>query len=284
MRYAATAALLLGLAMQLAAQTRTAVSVEESRFQVASVKPVIGDSASPDSRGSDRFFRSSIELRSLVMYAYDLPEYRVLGGPAWADSDSWQVSARAAKTVSRSETQAMVRTLLAERFRLKVHVETRQLPVYDLVVARRDGRLGPKATRAKIDCVPFLTGARPMAESPIEPDTGFPRCTAGARVGPDGIQPRLNGVPMSFLADYVGRTVGRMVVDKTGITGPFDFALSHRNDGLLPFLNNNTFETKAADTSSLFTALQEQLGLRLESRKGPVDVLVIDTVERPTPN
>lgn len=281
-------ALLLGLLTTVAASLHAQSSIPVSarlRFDVASVKPITNENVTSGPSSPTHFFRGEIELRYLIVFAYDLPEYRVVGGPEWTDSALWQVSARVARPASRAEMQEMVRSLLADRFGLRSHVETRRLPIYNLVVARRDGRLGPKATPAEVDCVPFLTGARPMKESPVDKGTGFPRCSSGASFGPEDIAPRLNGVPMSHLADYVERTLRRRVIDKTGVSGTFDFTLSHRHEGTFPVANDGVHPPdQIGDTPSLSTALQEQLGLRLESDTGPVDVLVIDDAKRPDPD
>jgi uncharacterized protein (TIGR03435 family) len=162
----------------------------------------------------------------------------------------------------------MVRTLLADRFKLAVHHETRELPIYALLLARNDGRLGPKLQPST--CV---AGRRPPGDATAQP--------CGFRPGP-GIFVS-GGVPIAMLATFVSSAVRRSVVDRTGLDGNFDIDLH--------WLPDNSPLGPQPDTPppdpggpSIFTALQEQLGLKLESTRGPVDVLVIDHVEQPTPD
>ena len=125
-----------------------------------------------------------------------------------------------------------------------------------------------------------------MQESP-RTEQGLPRCAAGASFGSGEISPTLNGVPMGELVDYLSMTLRRSVVDKTGLEGVFDVELTHRTDGMFSFLPERPADAApetAGAVPSLFTALSEQLALKLESARGPVDVLVIDAVQQPTEN
>ena len=121
-------------------------------FEVASIKPASADSARQGMPSPDRFHASGFTLRALIGYAYAMDEFRVLGGPAWVGSERWEVSARASRAPSRAEMRMMVQRLIAERYGLRTHVETRDLPTYSLVLARGDGQLGPNMQPAAVDC------------------------------------------------------------------------------------------------------------------------------------
>ena len=166
----------------------------------------------------------------------------------------------------------MLRSLLEDRFRLSAHRETRDLPIYALVRARADGRLGPRLRQTTSDyCAKLREAAGKPGDTPIP--TGSPVC--GFRPAGNGNEITAGALPMNELARFLNILAGRTVVDRTGLTGVWDFDLKWS----LPNAPN-------ADTDgpSIFTALQEQLGLRLDATTGPVEVLVIDRVERPIPD
>ena len=248
-------------------------------FEVASIKPVVGD---PPLGGGgsapDRYDDPDTTLHFLIRVAYDLFDYQVVGGPEWVGSKRWAISAKAPVPVNRVSMRTLLRRLLEDRFALKAHLETRELPTYELVFVRSDRRLGPKIKPAAVDCMPFLTGRRPMLESPRDRDDGFPLCSSGASMGGGMITPRLNGQPLSGLIRTLEATLQRRVVDKTGLQGNYDIELTYLDE---------RFQRQGADASggpALFTALEEQLGMKLQSARGPVEVLVIDSVSEPTTN
>jgi len=174
----------------------------------------------------------------------------------------------------------MLRTLLEERFKLVVHQETRDLPIYALTLARSDGKLGPKLVRSDVDCDKVIAelaeAIRKTGRPPLGPPGQAPPCSTG---GPPG-KFTGNDITMQMLADVLIASVNRMdavdrvVVDRTGLSGGFDLTLEWTPDELVA----------ASSGASIFTALQEQLGLKLEPTRGPVEVIVIDHVERPTPD
>ena len=166
----------------------------------------------------------------------------------------------------------MIRTLLEQRFQLVVHAETRELPIYALRLARTDGRFGPRLTRSTLDCAALLAGRGSAAPLPPQAD-GRPTC----RVSTSGRSFRGGGSSISVLANILPQQVGRPVHDRTGLTGLFDFDLEFSGEGRDPAVT-----AVGSDTPSIFTALEEQLGLRLESARAALDVFVIDRVERPT--
>ena len=249
-------------------------------FEVASIKPRVGDAVVASGPSApDRFEWFDATLLLLIRHAYDLFQFQVIGGPEWIDSRRWDVSAKAAGPARRAEMQLMLRTLLEQRFALKARRETRELPIYELVLARADGRLGPKIKAAALDCTPFLTGQRPMAESPTDPVSRCPVCSSGGAFSPGGLlTPRLNGQPIAGLVRTLEATLQRRIVDKTGLTGNYDIELSYLDESLAEP------GVRTSEGPALFTALQEQLGLKLESARGPVEVLVVEHAAEPTAN
>ena len=245
----------------------------------ASIKPAANEPPVVNLQSSpDRFYRAIITLRNLINYAYDMRAFRIVGGPDWASSDRWEVSAKADTAVTPSEMARLVRRLLADRFALKTHLETRELPIYNLVLGRGDRRLGPRMKPAAIDCEPFFRRERRTQDSPVDPATGVPRCATSFRISPGVTTARYNGTPTSRLATFLSTEAGRWIEDRTELSGSYDIELTYQSDAmLLP-------GAAPKEAPALFTALQEQLGLKLEPSRGPVEVLVIDSVERPTPD
>ncbi|HUK35207.1 MAG TPA: TIGR03435 family protein [Vicinamibacterales bacterium] len=254
-------------------------------FEVASVKP--NNSGDPRTGGrleATRFSMINETLWRLIGEAYGdpqaLPRDRIIGGPSWMDADRFDVDAVAAAPLVRQTADLMLRRMLADRFKLMAHRETREMPVLALRLARRDGALGPQLHRADVDCAagklpPPSTDGRPCVMQ-----FGFGRLSA-------------NGLTIRELATVaLSRIAGRPVIDQTGLSGPFRWAVTWTPDNLPPrapgtppdqplTVNGLTVDPNGP---SLFTAVEEQLGLKLESTRGPVDVLVIDHVEKPTPD
>jgi uncharacterized protein (TIGR03435 family) len=250
-------------------------------FEVASIKPASNEPPLPFGQLSpDRFYRGTVTIRNLINYAYGMQDFRIVGGPAWAASERWQVSAKAVTAVPPSQMAKLVQQLLADRFAMKAHTETRDLPIYVLVPARGDDRFGPQMNAAEFDCEPFLTGERRTVDAPVDQETGFSRCATRIGIGGGVRTVRYRGVTSSRLASFLSTAVNRVIVDKTGLRGSHDVDLTFQDD--TAFIGPGSRRQREAP--SLFTALQEQLGLKLEPSRGPVDVLVIDSVERPTPD
>jgi uncharacterized protein (TIGR03435 family) len=270
-------------------------SAPESRraFEVASVKQNRSGSQMVlmGFPPGGRFNATNVTLKQLIASAYGtpqvLPQFRIIGGPPWIDSDRFDVTAKAdtdfAPTPGGPPAPLfeMLRSLLADRFKLVVHNETRDLPVYDLVLARADGKLGSQMQKSAVDCVALAAARRGGAPPPAPAPGERPPC--GVRMSPATITG--GAVTMPQLVTVLSQRVGRTVVDKTGLTGSFDIDLAWTPEQLptgtpppgappLPPIDPNG--------PSIFTALQEQLGLKLDSTKGPVDVVVIDSVEHPT--
>jgi uncharacterized protein (TIGR03435 family) len=223
------------------------------KFEVASVK--VNTSGSQTGFGMNttpegRLSAHNYTVWNLIREAYHLRELQVSGGPGWIQTEGFDVEARAASPVSRDKVNEMLRMLLAERFRLKVHTESRNLPAYALVVANSGSKL--KRATATDRLPKTLLGQLDM--------------------------PRMS---MLSLGEYLEFDLDRPVIDRTGLTGDFAIRLEWARE---------RDRTAAGDAPldqsrpSIFAALQEQLGLKLESLKAPVDVLVIDGVEHPSAN
>ena len=195
------------------------------------------------------------------------------------------------------ELPPLLRSLLADRFKLKTHTESRELPLYDLVLARSDGRLGPDLRPSTSECKPDEIAAQQgaaLAKGDVASFVGKPGAcmvTTDTSGGPLNLMMRGDGQEMKQIVEILTQLTGRTVRDKTGLAGRYDFdmkmdlqmvlALAQRMGANIPAAAANLPQS---DGSSLTTALNEQLGLKLDSTRGPVDVVVIDSVEAPTPD
>jgi uncharacterized protein (TIGR03435 family) len=285
-------------AAAIAAQTTQSPDRGAPAFEVASVK--VNRTGAPG--GSfvmppGRFTATNIPLTVLITNAYQLSFFQVVGGPDWATTDRFDIVAKAPDGAPPEQTRAMVRTLLKERFKLAVHMETRETPLYALVKARADDRLGPNLKRSTMDCAPIraqraeATAAAARARGgrlAVPPAAANEPVVCGMRAGGRGgptLTYRAGNITMTALASALRPFVGREVVDRTGLTGEFDFDLQFSAPpGAGPVDAGNPVATTLDDAASVFTALQEQLGLKLESTRGPVEVLVIDSAEKPGEN
>jgi uncharacterized protein (TIGR03435 family) len=229
-------------------------------------------------------------LRQLIVFAYSLQPQQLVGGPAWIDSDRFDITAQAEGSISPTPpggppgpAQLMMQRLLAERFGLVVRTESRELPVYALTVARPDGRLGARIRPADRDCLALMTqapGGVPV-QAPRLPD-GRPACGV-TRDGTGKVM--AGGTTMSMLAiSMLTGPAGRIVVDRTGLTGAYDFDLEFAIEPAPGAAPAPDAATAVTDRPGLFTALEEQLGLRLQPTRTPIDVTVIDRVTPPTEN
>jgi uncharacterized protein (TIGR03435 family) len=256
-------------AVRVYGQERTA-----SAFEVASVRLSNSDST-PMSviTTPGRFTATSIDLRNLITVAYRLPWFRIIGVPDW--SERYDVVATMPSGTDATELGAMLQHLLAERFMMQAHMETRERPIYALVTARTDKSLGPQLQRASVDCTVALAARATRAEPPPTPASAVEHCDNQIRsVGHVAIR----GMSLDVLANYLsGAVQDRVVVNRTGLEGNFDLELRFE-----PPSGGGT--TTPGQFPSLFTAIQEQLGLKLEAQKGPVQVLVIDSIGRPSAN
>jgi uncharacterized protein (TIGR03435 family) len=263
-------------------------------FEAASVKPNTSGERNTSVRRlpGGRFTATNVPAALLVQIAYQLQPFQMQGAPAWLRSERFDVVARmdgdpAPPPVGSTQPDAMMlalQALLADRFRLSAHWETQELPIYALVLARADGKLGPNIRPAAVDCT---AAAAASAAAAKEGKTLTPNTTDRVSCGMRNSRGRImfGGYPLSFFADGLANEVARSVVDRTGLSGNWDFELTYTREAVRqPDVTDGAPPNIDPDGASLFTAVQEQLGLKLESTRGPVRVLVIDRIELPTPD
>ena len=278
-------------------------------FEVASVRP---SNPNPDPSNplsqialmlpqpGGRLTATNMPLRMLIMAAFELKQdAQLVGGPPMLMAAKYDVTARVANTptIAIKDLPQLLRALLADRFKLKTHTETRELPVYDLVLARSDGRLGSEMKPSKSECssdeIASQQGAA-LAKGDVASFMGKPApcmVTTDTSGGPLNLMMRGDGQEMKQIVEILQQFTGRTVRDKTGLTGRYDFAMKLDLQMVLALAQRMGANIPAAaanipqsDGSSLTTALNEQLGLKLDSVRAPVDVLVIDSVEAPIPD
>jgi uncharacterized protein (TIGR03435 family) len=275
----------------LAAQSPP-IAASRPVFEAASVKPNrSGDvDARLDPQPSKRLTATNVTAALLIRFAYDLPDFQIVGGPNWLNADRFDVVAKAKDDSPLAEKRLMLGRLLAERFKLTAHTETRELPIYALVMARRDGRLGPQLRRTEADCA---RADRPSSELDLgvglSPPNGPPRCGYfGFAPGADFSSARaglgFRGLTMAALAKRLVPIVRRSVSDQTGLTGYFDAEFDFMAELPPPPPPPGVPSPFGSEFVSVFTVLPEQLGLKLDARRGPVEVLVIDRAEKPSPD
>lgn len=254
-------------------------------FEVASVKPNKGGDGRImlGMQPGGRFNATNVPVRMLLRQAFNIQEFQIVGGPDWLGSDRFDVVAKApdGAEFTADSMRPMLRSLLVERFKLAFHNESRDMPVYFLMRARPDGKLGAGLMPAAIDCAAVMRGRR-GGGPPLAPPQPGQKMECGFMMGPGRMN--VGGMPMSNLAQALSPLVGRIVLDKTELTGNYDFELNYSPEGLgsgaPPILNGGPIPIDP-NMPTIFTALQEQLGLKLDSQRGPVDVVVIDRLEQP---
>ncbi len=258
-------------------------------FEAASVKP--SDPGNPPGQGirrqpGGRFNTFNTPVRLLITFAYQIQGYQLVGGPDWVSNERYDIVAKmdgdppaVIPGTGADHMMLATRTLLGDRFKLKIHKETRELDIYALTMAKTGGKPGPKLVPAKGGCSPEELAARRGAPPPSQ--GGTPPVVCGIQQGPGRI--RFGNYPLDLFARSISARVGRAVVDRTGLTGNWEFELEFQPEvppGQLP--PGATPPPIDPDAPNFFTALQEQLGLKLDATKGPVEVWVIDSVEHPT--
>jgi uncharacterized protein (TIGR03435 family) len=279
---------------QAAAQTMS--------FEVASIKPSEGDGRMVRIRNSPggRYTAEGVTLKMLIQQAYDVKDFQISGGPGWLSTAAFDINAKAEDpNVGGPQIRLMLQSMLAERFKLKFHRETKELPVYALLV----GKNGHKMKVSEFQ--PGSEGTPPEAPKigAMPPGAAVRGGGAGAAGGyavagavkPGGAmmtmgpgQITAQGAPMGALVNILAQQLGRPVIDKTELQGNFDIKLEWAPDaaGRGQAIGGGGEAPPAGDSTgpSVFTAIQEQLGLRLEAQKGPVEALVIDFAEKPSGN
>ncbi len=299
------AAVLVAIEAVLGAQTSPA---QKASFEVASIKPnKSGSTSTSTGFQACRFVANNATLQMMVLFTYRLPNGqnippdRLIGGPSWINTDRFDVEAKRDDlpgSIALDDFLLMVRSLLEDRFQLKVHWEKRDWPVYDLVTAKS----GPKLIASGIP-VPALAERNPIVQCsrftgppPLPAQRGGQRGAPSSPRGPlaieyeppSGMAITGTGVTISTLVSVLQGSVDRPIINKTGLNGTFDFKLRFSRERLGTQQSPNVADTSLPGASdptgpSIFTAIQE-LGLKLESARAPMDVLVIDSVQRPSEN
>lgn len=230
------------------------------QFEVAIIKP--NKSGGPGAHlgfdGPHRFTSENTPLKYVVQWAWNLREFQIIGGPKWVDSDRFDIQAASENEATHDQMRVMLQTVLEDRFQLKVHREQREQLVYILTQAKGGAKIQPLPD----------TACRPPAEG--EPAKGC----GNAGWGPGGITG--TGLTMTELTNYLSDVLKRSVIDNTELKDRYNIDLKWTPD------DNTPVPTETGP--SIFTAIQEQLGLRLESSRAPADVLIIDQAEQPSEN
>jgi uncharacterized protein (TIGR03435 family) len=252
--------LILGITALSGVTTSQAPIGTKLSFEAATVKPSARLGPSVLNKAGSRFVGTGLPLRVLIMEAYRVRDFQILGGPSWMNDDQWDIEAKAASGPIPNWTESenpylagplarMLQSLIEDRFQLKFHHETKQLSVYELTVAKG----GPKLKRS-VDQTRTRVSETKLA-------TGFVD---------------VPGQPFRNFAYFLGRQLDRPLIDKTDLQGLYDVTLR--------WMPEPTEGARTSDLPTLFTAVQEQLGLKLESGKGAVEMFVIDSVQRPSDN
>jgi uncharacterized protein (TIGR03435 family) len=256
--------------------TAAVLLAQDPAFEVASVKRNV---SGPQGAGGGILPNGvnivNLPLRAIIQLAYGIGQpSKVINAPNWIVTERYDITARASDRVKQGEIGRMLQALLKDRFSLVTHKETREVTAYVLTMARPDGKPGPQLHVSTAECADLADGTAPKDAVRCGPRPGGP----GKLI--------LVGSPISLAVNLLSLMLQRPVVDKTGLTGKYDLEVS-----FAPLLNNPAgFGAEAAPQAadpagpSIFTAFQEQLGIKIDSSKTQEEVLVIDHVERPTEN
>jgi len=265
------AVLLLMLASRL-----TAIGHAQS-FEVASVKRHLSadEARVRFEMPRGRLVVVNAPLRFVIRQAYRVPEARIIGGPAWIDDERFDIQAAAADA-NADTIRLMLRTLLKDRFGLAMRAESREMPVYVLTLARTDGTLGPHLRRSTTDCTgrgSLVVAGRVQCGILVSQDKGSGSLRGG-------------GATIDNFVRLLGDFLDRPLNDGTGLTGAFDLELQFSGERSstpgAPVPGGLPAASTPDDVPSVFTAIREQMGLKLDAQKGRADVWVIDAVAHPT--
>jgi uncharacterized protein (TIGR03435 family) len=266
-----------GVAIVLLSSVIASPTAQTSKpiFEVVSVKkrdparpqPIMQLLSNPSVRQNGRYYVPDATVASLIEDGYDVRDFQVIDGPDWMRKDLFEVNARAAGEASREQMRPMVQSLLEERFKLVVRKAQREMTYFELLPVRSDGVLGPNLQQ-RDDCRDPNTRPNRPRETPV----------GGIRTSGCG--------SMSVIAMLATRAVGVPVIDKTGLVGTFDFFLFASPDSVRDRSLPASPDGRAVDPNlpSFRDGLRDQLGLKLESARGPLEVLVIESVQQPTEN
>ena len=278
------AALIIAASIVATAQTAT--------FEAASVKA--NRSGSPQGREQvspgGRFTSTNLSLEVLIRFAYErsprsrgLEPFEVAGGPSWIRSYRFDVNATAGREVSLTELRSMIQSLLIDRFKLKAHYETRQGPVYRMTLSQRDTP-GPQLRRAAGACSGVADPLRGITPGQAEP-CGYFGPSPTVPIGSDKAYQAIRGLTMEDLALRLYPYLGRRVIDATGLAGYFDGEFEFTAEIVMPPPPPglpNPYDGRVLP--SIFSVLPQQLGLRLQAERGPVEILVVEHAEQPIEN
>jgi uncharacterized protein (TIGR03435 family) len=282
----------LTLAVCLAVATALVCAQESAKeqFEVATIK--VNKSGASNQfiqrQPGGRVNVTNLPARFLITFAYQLAQFQLIGGPSWIGNDRFDMVAKLEGNPEfgppgsgPDPVQRAMQTLLADRFQMKSHRETREMDIYALVVAK-PGAPGPGLKKSNVDCQEMARARRGGAAAgpPPPPPAGGGPIPCSIMGSPGTI--RFGGFPISQITTMLGGMTGRMVVDRTGLTGNWEFVLTFAAEQRGQPPPGVDLPPVDPTAPSIFTALQEQLGLKLEATKGPVEVLVIDGIEHPT--
>ncbi len=272
---------------------------EPAAFDAATIKPNTSGAGFVSMRflPGGAYQATNVTLRSMIQQAYRMAEFQVIGGPDWLQAERYDILAKSPDGATQAGFMNRLQALLNERLALRTHRETREAAVYTLVLARDDRRLGPQLKASSVDCRPAAAARGREGQPPVSPvgrQMMPPAMPALGEARPcsmmrNGGRLSGGGQTMAALASTLQTNTGRIVLDQTGLSGAFDFDLEFTPDpgltgagpgGGLPGAADNPRPVNS-DALSIFTAVQEQLGLKLESTRAPVEVLVIDAAQRP---
>ena len=272
------------LAAQQAKLASPGADAKAATFEVVSIKPIQPGLAYPNFFiEGDKLRGNHVTARTAIAFAYNMNRRQIIGGPDWIHSLHYNIDARAGHVLPpkdgsgrlQESVAVMLRTLLADRFALRVRRETREMPVYALVRSRQD--FAPSETHlrpARIDCGDF--NAR-LASATTDDDTKAAFADCFERTGSEL---HVKGRPIQRLADQLVGHFDRLVIDETGLSGLFDVDLIWRGRDL----PRGVDDRRAAERDAILDVLYEQLGMKLEERKAPVPVIVVESIQPPTPN
>ena len=290
-----------------ASRAQAPSAVPAGRFEVASIKPSNPKPASVQASlpmivpAFGRLQAQNMTLRLLIVSAYQKQSFQVIGGPGWLNTTKFDVNARTDDPkASTTDLLEMLQGLLADRFKLRVHPETRQVPIYALMLARSGNRLGPQLKRSTADCPGYKEQQQKMLEAIAKGGIGGltammakPGESRACGISPAprtsaGVGMKLTGMPIVMLTEMLTQLVGRPVVDKTGLNGLYDYEITIDAPTLIRMYAELGVSLPNAaslpEGPSLMTTLQENLGLKLDAQRGPGQVLVVDSAALPTPD
>lgn len=265
------------LTLAISAHSQVLEPIDVS-FEVVSIKRNTSTAPSRARLEPGRFNAVSVPTFQLVRQAYGLLDVQIGPVPDWVRSERYDIVAKVPDGVELGRLlRPLLQSLLKERFQFSGHLEQREMPVYEMTFARADRRLGPGLRRSQADCT-----AEPPVLPPIETrDADAPPCAQFGTIG----RRTMRGFPLSTFARMLVAEAGRIVFDKTGLTGTWNVELEYTPDRMPPLPGGDLprgIALPSSDAPNLFTALQEQLGLKLVSARGAADLLIVDRIERPT--